>query len=31
LKKALDKHGSDAKIAVMKHASDLLPIIKKVS
>jgi len=31
LKKALDKHGSDAKIAIMKHASDLLPIIKKVS
>jgi len=31
LKKALEKHGSDAKIAIMKHASDLLPIIKKVS
>lgn len=29
LKKALDKQGSNAKIVVMKHAPDLLPIIKK--
>jgi len=29
LKKALDKHGSNAKIIVMRHASDLLPIIKR--
>jgi len=28
LKKALDKHGSNAKIVVMRHTSDLLPIIK---
>jgi len=31
LKKALDKQGSNAKIAVMRHSPDLLPIIKKVS
>jgi len=31
LKKALDKQGSNAKIVVMRHAPDLLPIIKKVS
>jgi len=29
LKKALDKQGSNAKIVVMRHAPDLLPIIKK--
>jgi len=29
LKKVLDKHGSNAKIVVLRHAPDLLPIIKK--
>jgi len=29
LKKAQDKHGSNAKIVVIRHAPDLLPIIKK--
>jgi len=28
LKKALDKHGPKARIVVMRHASDLLPLIK---
>jgi len=31
LKKALDKQGSNAKVAVIRHAPDLLPVVKKVS